>query len=156
MRNKLCRLVRSYADVVVPNTAVAAAGRHHMAFPRQHAYSRLASAHGPYLAACFCVPNLHISITRAHGQIRAIPRPFNAGHIHIALQLTQTVYIPRSCVPQVHALVQPNRQHITRRPVQKIEIIVVNKPGRVQHAFGRSEYAAFGSMWFEHRPRDLP
>jgi len=96
------------------------------------------------------VPELDDVVIRANGDVVAVPlvpHPRHARHeVGILPQRKQVTYVPRVCLPQVHALPEGDGEDVRFAPANEVEVVIVDELGRVEYPRGGLGYATSDAL----------
>jgi hypothetical protein len=85
------------------------------------------SVHAAKLGSLFDVPDLHLTGAQANANISAVTTPFDTTDISIRRCLQQAADCPGIGRPDVYIPLQTDGDLVTRTPIKKVEIVVVEK-----------------------------
>lgn len=137
---QLGHFVVGKADVVVPDASVAAARAQNVLVPRKDTNSCQMSSHRSDHRLALHVPDLSVAREGAHSQKSAVKGPRNrSDSVRSARQGHQVLSLSCLGIPDKDRLVEANRHHVQARPIQQVEVVVVQQSRRIQNSFGTGE-----------------
>ena len=117
---------------------VAPSAREARAVPRERRHARTVAGHRAHLPQLVDVPQLHLVVGGAHRHVRALGAPAERGHVGLlARRLHELLDRAVVGVPQVDGVAQRDAEHVVRRPIEQVEVVVVEELRRVEDALGR-------------------
>src|SRR6266498_3305690 len=114
-------------DVVVEYQSTSCTCRQCMLRPAHDPHSCIVTEHASELRPFFHVPDLNFTCPQANTNIRSIPAPFDTAHVRVRRGLQEAADCTRFGRPYVDVPLQTNRNLVTRAPVEKIEVVIVNE-----------------------------
>lgn len=88
-----------------------------------------------YLLHAGDVPDLDLGIARPNRQVAAISRPGQAADVVTVVgHLAKRLHAAGAGVPEVHCAAEGHSNDVLARPVQQVEVVVVNQVRRIQDA----------------------
>ena len=101
--------------------------------PGAGADSVLVPAHTADHLLLLNVPDLHMTVICAHGQVRAFLRPSDGCDSIALAEVDELAHARRVCVPDVDVLGQRHCQRVRTRPVNQVQIEVVTEVGSIEN-----------------------
>jgi hypothetical protein len=116
-------------DQTTPGT-----GGERMFVPSHNSNTGIVAMHTSDLSTFLDVPDLNFAGAEANTNISSITGPFDAAYICVWASLEEAANCTSFCRPNIHITFQTNGNLISRTPVKKIQVIVVNKTWSVEDA----------------------
>lgn len=126
-------LVLGDADIVVEDKTRASASGEEVLVPAHDANAGIVAEHGAKLSALLDVPDLDLSGSKTGGDVSTVRRPLDAGDVGGCIALEQRADGARLSRPDVDVALETNGDLVARRPVKKVEVVVVNKAWSVKN-----------------------
>jgi hypothetical protein len=97
------------------------------------------------------VPELNVGRVEPHGDVPAVGSPADAGDgTGVLVDGHKLRCGSARGVPQVHRVTQSDGQHVVASPVEKVEVVVINKVWSVQSPLSRLQHKWFKSRISNH------
>ncbi len=124
--------------------------------------------HGPDFFARLDIPDLNCAAVVAHGQVGAVARPREGGHVGSVVAVSadrqharlwsvsrgnplvgsmQRLDVPAVRVPHVSDLAEADRDLVGNAPADQVEVIIVCEPGRIEHPIRHYRRTALSRPW---------
>lgn len=139
--DELGNLVLSDTDIVVEDETGASAGGKKVLVPAHGANTGVMAVHGAQLSAIFNIPDLNLSRTETSSHISAVAGPLDRGDVGVLGALEERRNRARLSRPNVNVALETNGDLVAGRPVEEVEVVVVNKARSVKNTLRRSEDA---------------
>lgn len=123
------------AHVVVHNERIAASGRDQRAVPRHRADTTVVASHLAYLLRLVNVPELNFVFLGTNSQPLTSRGPREGSNVD-ARAIAKLDDFTSLSSPDVHSASKRNGKAVVLRPVEQVEVVVIDHLGGVQNAFG--------------------
>ena len=112
-----------------------------MFIPAHDTNTGIMSMHASELCAFLNVPDLYFSRTEANADICSVARPLDTTDVGIWAGLQERADSTRLGGPDVDVSLETNCDLVARRPIKKVEVVVIDETRSVKHALWGSSYA---------------
>lgn len=147
-------LVLGDAHIVVEDKAGAGASREDVLVPAHDADAGVVAVHGAELGLLLDIPDLDLASAEAGGNVCTVARPLDGGDVGVLWAFEEGVHGARLGGPDVDVALEADGDLVARRPVQQVQVVVVDKAWSIQHALRGGQHTAAelrggGSRWLE-------
>jgi len=127
VRDKLGNLVLGNADIVVVDETGASTGGKEVLVPAHDANAGVVAEHAAELGALLDVPDLDFTRTKTGSNIGTILTPLNRRDVGVSRAFEERVDFARLSRPDVDGTLETNGDLVARRPVEEVEVVIINK-----------------------------
>jgi len=91
--------------------------------------------HAAKLGALFNVPDLDLTSAKPDANVSTVATPLDTADVGLLRTFKKRVDCSRLCRPDVDVTLETDGDLVARTPVEKVEVVVVNKTGSIENAF---------------------
>lgn len=106
-----------------------------MLVPSHYANASVVAVHASKFGSFLNIPDLDLSCAKTNTDICSISGPLDTADVGIRAGLQKRTDSTRLSRPDVDVSLETDGDLVARRPVEKIEVVVVDKAGGVEHTF---------------------
>lgn len=134
VRHKLGDLVLSDADIMVEDQAGSRTGREGVLVPAHDTNTGLMTVHASNLDTLLNIPDLDFARAQANANVRSVAGPLHAANVGVGGSLKKAADGAGLGRPDVDVAFQADGDLVAGRPVEEVEVVVVDKAGSVEDA----------------------
>ena len=154
VRDELGDLVLGDTDIVVVDKTGASASGEKVLVPAHNTNAGVVTEHAAELGTLLDIPDLDLSRTETSSDVSTVTAPLDRGNVGRGIALEKRVYGTSFRRPDVDGTLKTNGDLVTGRPVEEVEVVVVDETWCIENTLRSSsdttaELSTSGSRWLD-------